>query len=160
MRLFRNAGVGVIAGLVLLAGCSSATTTTSSTSANTEVSTSATATKAAATNQSVAEACTALGATMTGATSALQTAMTQATSDPAKAAKAIQEFSTALDEAMAPVTNEKVRTEGEKAIKVTNKLAKALTKLADKPTADTVSAASTALTNFRTEFTTFAGLCS
>lgn len=156
MRHLTRTAVGLVAGFVLLSGCSAlggiipgagpATTASSDTSS------------APATNdtsgQSTKDACAALGTAMSEASSTFETAVQDAGSDPAKAVKALETFKDSLTKASAKVDNAQVKAQVQKLVDALTKLIPLLedgvkdpTKMAD------------AMAGFQSELSAFATLC-
>lgn len=162
MRHLIRTAVGLVAGFVLLSGCSAlggiipgAGPATTATTASTDTS-SAPATKDTS-GQSTKDACAALGTAMSEASSTFETAVQDAGSDPAKAVKALETFKDSLTKASAKVDNAQVKAQVQKLVDALTKLIPLLEDGVKDPTK--MADAMAAMTGFQSELSAFATLC-
>lgn len=162
MRHLTRTAAGLVAGFVLLSGCSAlggiipgagsaSAPRTAPTEASSEPATSDTS------GQSAKDACAALGTAMSDASSTLQTAVQDAGSDPQKAVKALEAFKDSLVTASAKVDNAEVKAQVQKVVDSLTTLIPLLADGVKDPTK--MAAAMTAMTTFQSELSAIATLC-
>lgn len=146
--------IAVTTGLLLLAGCSSPATQPSAAAPET---TAASTPAAPVEEQSVLEACAGLASTLTEVSTKMQSAMTELAADPKKGVTALQDFQDTFTQAVADVTNPKVKAQTEKALAASEKMISTLdagmkdpAKLAD---------IEKVVENFQTEMTAIGEVC-
>jgi hypothetical protein len=152
-----RAALGAVLGLVLLAGCSAATTAPGTSAPVASTATTSASAPSGSSDQSVADACSALTATMKDAASTMQSATSDFSSDPEKAIKALQTFRDTFATATAQVNNPTVTAQAQKALDATKKMVSALETVIKDPTK--VSEVQGVMSDFQTEMTKLGTVC-
>lgn len=161
MHHLTRTATGLIAGLVLLSGCSAIGDLIPGGSSTTAGPATTEATSKPAGNdtsgQSVQDGCAALGTAMSEASSTMQTAMQDAGSDPEKAVKALEAFKDSLTGAATKVDNAEVRSQVQKVVDSLGKLIPLFEAGIKDPTK--MAGALSAMSDFQKELAAFGSLC-
>ena len=165
MRHLTRAAIGLATGFLLLTGCSSlgnlmpggGATSEPAASSSASEATSAPSDTGGSSGQSASEACTVLGDTMNEAGQALQDVGSNLGNDPEKALKALDDFRASFETAVTKVDNPEVKAQAQKALDALDALIAAL-KAGIKDTSKMPDML-TALSDFQTEMTAFATVC-
>lgn len=154
MKILTRTAAGLVAGLVLLSGCSAPGGSPTAPGSSTTAASSA---PADTSGQSVQDACAALSTAMSEASSTMDTAMQDAGSDPQKAVKSLEAFKDALTEAAAKVDNAEVKAQLQKVVDSLAKLIPLLQASIDDPSK--LSDVMTQMIEFQKELSAIANVC-